>query len=695
MTHRTKYTIEDMQKIAKERGGKCLSKKYINTHTKLKWQCEKNHVWENTPSNIKKGQWCRECAGLKKLSIEEMQEIARERGGKCLSKKYINANKNLKWQCSEGHIWENKPANIKRGQWCRECAGLKILDIKEMREIAKERGGKCLSEKYLGNKTKLKWQCKLGHIWEAVPSSVKRGSWCPECAANVKLNIQEMKKIAKERGGKCLSKKYVNVETKLKWQCSEGHIWEATPSKIKIGRWCPECSVGLGERICRIFFEQLFKKKFPKYRPKWLVNKENNQMELDGYCKALNLAFEHQGQQHFRHLDFFHSKQEFHKRIRDDKEKQKLCKVHGITLIQIPAMPTMLEITEVKDFVIKECKRTGFANLHYDIDNIKMNLQEAYIPNLKVHFETIKKISIKRGGKCLSKNYLGNDIKLTFQCKEGHIWNASPANIKMGTWCPACGGSKKLSIKEMQKIAKERGGECLSKEYINNVTKLKWRCSKGHIWENTSANIKRGQWCPECIGNIKSNIEKMQKIAKERGGECLSKEYINNATKLKWRCSENHIWETTPIIVKRGSWCPQCGRKKLAEAQKLSIEDMQIIAKERGGKCLSKEYVNSHTKLKWQCSKKHVWEAKPVDIKQGSWCPECAGNIKLSIEKMQKLAKERGGKCLSEKYINARTKLKWQCSEGHIWEAIPYSIKAGTWCPECAKNSKRNKYNVT
>ncbi len=674
-----------MQQIAANRGGKCLSKKYINTHTKLRWQCEKMHVWENTPANIKRGQWCPECAGLKKLSIEEMQEIAKKRGGKCLSTKYVSANINLKWQCRKGHVWENKPANIKRGQWCPECAGLNKMSIEEMQNIAEKRGGKCLSKKYINNYTKLRWQCVNKHIWEASPSSIKRGSWCPKCAHNEKLNIQEMKKIAIERGGKCLSVKYINIENKLQWQCSEGHVWEATPQKIKIGRWCPECSVGLGERICRVIFEQLFKKKFTKYRPNWLVNKENNQMELDGYCKTLNLAFEHQGRQHYKQVDFFHSENEFKKRKRDDKEKQKLCKIHGITLIQIPAIPTMLEISAVKDFIIEECKKSGFNRLPPNVENIKINLHDAYIPHMRSQFEKIKEIAKNRGGKCLSKNYLGNNIKLTFQCKRGHVWSASPANIKKGNWCPVCSGNKKLNIEEMQNIAKERGGECLSKEYINNSTKLRWKCNKGHIWENTPANIKKGQWCPKCVGNIKSNIKEMQNIAKERGGECLSKKYINNSTKLRWKCNKGHIWETTPIIIKRGSWCPVCGIEKRASAQKLSIKDMQLLAKKRGGKCLSTKYINSHTKLKWQCKKGHIWESKPIDIKQGNWCPECAGNKKLNIVQMQNLAKQKGGKCLSDEYTNAQTKLKWQCEKGHIWYALPYSIRSGTWCPICYK----------
>ena len=85
---------------------------------------------------------------------------------------------------------------------------------------------------------------------------------------------------------------------------------------------------------------------------------------------------------------------------------------------------------------------------------------------------------------------------------------------------------------------------------------------------------------------------------------------------------------------------------------KLTIEEMQEIAKERGGICLSKEYFGAHTKLTWQCSKGHAWEAQPTSVKhRGDWCPTCSGKAKLSIEKMREVAELRGGKCLSKKYM--------------------------------------------
>lgn len=62
----------------------------------------------------------------------------------------------------------------------------------------------------------------------------------------------------------------------------------------------------------------------------------------------------------------------------------------------------------------------------------------------------------------------------------------------------------------------------------------------------------------------------------------------------------------------------------------------------------------------------------------------------LNIEDMKKTAEFRGGKCLSEIMTKGDlyTPLKWQCHEGHGFEATPYLIlKAGHWCPNCEKKA--------
>ena len=35
--------LHDMQDLAKKYNGRCLTKKYINVHTKLLWECEKGY----------------------------------------------------------------------------------------------------------------------------------------------------------------------------------------------------------------------------------------------------------------------------------------------------------------------------------------------------------------------------------------------------------------------------------------------------------------------------------------------------------------------------------------------------------------------------------------------------------------------------------------------------------------------------
>jgi len=213
---------------------------------------------------------------------------------------------------------------------------------------------------------------------------------------------------------------------------------------------------------------------------------------------------------------------------------------------------------------------------------------------------------------------------------------------------------KKLTIENMQAIARERRGECLSKTYIDSSTKLKWRCEKRHTWWAVPESIKQGTWCNVCGGSQQLTIEEMQAIARERRGECLSKTYINSHTKLKWRCEKGHKWEAIPASIKnKKSWCRKCSR----EGRKPQISEMQAIARERRGECLSKTYIDSRTKLKWRCEKRHTWWALPRVVKgskgrQGTWCPDCQKN---TIEEMQAIARERRGECLSKTYIDSST----------------------------------------
>jgi hypothetical protein len=125
----------------------------------------------------------------------------------------------------------------------------------------------------------------------------------------------------------------------------------------------------------------------------------------------------------------------------------------------------------------------------------------------------------------------------------------------------------------MRELAIKKGGECLSTQYLGARAPLSWKCSEGHIWEAAPVNItSRKSWCPYCDGqkSDRTNIAYMKKIASERRGDCLSPAYINSKTKLLWRCSKGHEWLAIPLnVINKGSWCPECSKSKKGPKSKV------------------------------------------------------------------------------------------------------------------------------
>jgi hypothetical protein len=136
---------------------------------------------------------------------------------------------------------------------------------------------------------------------------------------------------------------------------------------------------------------------------------------------------------------------------------------------------------------------------------------------------------------------------------------------------------KKLTIEHAQRLAASRGGECLSDTYVGNKATLLWRCSQGHEWRTSYNAVDRKRWCPKCANEKKANllrtntIEVAQEVAARKGGECLSEEYHNSYTHLRWRCHNGHEWAASLNKIKDlGRWCPSCSRwRREGECRKI------------------------------------------------------------------------------------------------------------------------------
>jgi hypothetical protein len=291
-----KWTIEEVNRLARRHGGKCLSANCRNSSEKLNWECRAGHCWSATVNSVQQEHWCPTCVGNGKLTINDARRLAALRGGECVSTRYLNARTPLTWRCKEGHRLEADYDHVKRGQWCRKCAqNRKKLSVEYVATLARKRNGTCLASRPVGRSERVIWQCSDGHQFARSVREVLTGRWCPYAAGH-RNDISAMRAIAVSRGGECLSRDSGKSTVPLRWRCANNHEFEMTPEKARQGRWCPYCTQSWGEVICRFAFQSIFGKPFPKRRPSWLlVPNMGARLELDGYCEDLKIAFEYNG----------------------------------------------------------------------------------------------------------------------------------------------------------------------------------------------------------------------------------------------------------------------------------------------------------------------------------------------------------------------------------------------------------------
>ena len=379
-----RWSPDKLRKAGDLIGCDLITKDYKHAHQQLEWKCQsKGHSFKRSISDLKVLRLCPLCKKTDSLRQvakrleKQTKAICSEKGGKLIEiipPKRRGEHWKARVACAQGHV-SAKGCHELKISWCQKCHLKKMVDKREYNKrlnlkifqlIARDKGGECRSKEYLGTEEKLKFTCSEGHAFELKAGHVRSGHWCPICSSQTtarkkRMPIADIQEEARKRGGECLDKAYDDAKKKLTWKCSESShpTWEAKWDKIKSGQWCPECSSGFGERVVRLFFNRLFDKPFPKERPKWLKGPKLP-LELDGYNKELLLAFEHHGAQHYE-VDgrFSESEADLENQKIRDVMKLDLCEKHGVKLIVIPEIKSILPLPQVKEYILNELNKSG------------------------------------------------------------------------------------------------------------------------------------------------------------------------------------------------------------------------------------------------------------------------------------------------------------------------------------------------
>lgn len=253
-----------------------------------------------------------------------------------------------------------------------------------------------------------------------------------------------------------------------------------------------------------------------------------------------------------------------------------------------------------------------------------------------------------------------------------------------------------LNIQDAYNLAYIKDGYCIDTEWNGPGHKYKWMCNIGHTWFASFYNIKRKTWCPICSAKIANHKRSLSKndyysFAKLKGGRCL---FVGNGINDKsslWECKEKHTWNTSFNCIKNcKTWCPKCAIKNRAEKHRLKDVNYHNVAEKNNGKCLFIGSGSGDNSAIWQCDKNHTWNSCYDNVKQGYWCPYCAGNRHKTEDDYHTLAKKYNGKCLFVGKSVDDNSTKWQCEKGHIWAASYSPIRKGHWCPKCWIGKSQN-----
>ena len=172
---------------------------------------------------------------------------------------YIGSNKPIACHCNIHNLdWDFTPNELYMGHGCRDC----YIDSlsKRLRCTHEEFVEKLLLknqyfanedfelvEQYTNSRNNIKCRCKkCGHEWFAPPKNLLQGYGCHECnVKNKQKSYQEdfLRQLKEIHNDKVIAlDNYVNMYTKIRFQCEHGHIWLAEPHNVVRGHGCPYCA---------------------------------------------------------------------------------------------------------------------------------------------------------------------------------------------------------------------------------------------------------------------------------------------------------------------------------------------------------------------------------------------------------------------------------------------------------------------
>lgn len=326
----------------------------------------------------------------------------------------------------------------------------------------------------------------------------------------------------------------------------------------------------------------------------------------------------------------------------------------------------------------------------------------------------------------------GSKRRVWWRCANGHSWQAAVhTRSGSGTGCPYCSGRRAISgetdlATRYPDLAAEwhptRNGDLSPADVLPGSHRLVWwQCEHGNEWRAQIKSRVAGTGCPVCSNRALLRGENdlatnYPELARQwhptKNGQLTPSDVVpGTRRKVWWVCDKGHEWRASVSARVNGSGCPVCASKKIIPGENDLASRFPAIAKEwhptKNG-ALTPEQVApaSNKKVWWRCPKGHDYQAVVASRTQrNGGCPYCANTKVLPgfndlATKYPEIAAQwhptmNGSLTPDHVLPGSRKKVWWQCSSGHVWQAVIYSRTGNqsSGCPFCTGYALGKRWN--
>jgi hypothetical protein len=363
--------------------------------------------------------------------------------------------------------------------------------------------------------------------------------------------------------------------------------------------------MNVGEELVRAALVEAFpRESFERTRQEpWMEG-----LELDGYCAKLRLAFEYQGRQHYERVEHFQRDEEaFEAQLERDRLTEERCQDEFITLLQIPHV---IKFQALRAHVRKELFVLGYSIAGMaGTDGEFYNRVRALGPSKVKQYERIVEVIHKKGGECLSTQYVGYRVPMTIRCRAGHVFEATPEAIDQPAsrgprFCPKCGGTSRQEDAVLRTKVEACGYSFLGVESRRSGKRTRRyitvRCPAGHEYETLWDNFcpkkdpkKPKKGCAKCH-HARLGASKRVDIGswEARTGIRHKGNYTAAATQCEWICPARHTFAAKfSVLREKAVPCTECALVKIANKHKLVLLSRWT------------QFSGPTESLKWRCIK--------------------------------------------------------------------------------------------